>query len=86
MCRISGGESEWMVMGKRALMEANRSSKYSMPQVRVEAALHHDGGPAQIQGLLDFGEDLVLGEHVALGEPGGRWKAQKSHPVMQTLV
>ncbi len=36
-------------------------------QVGMEAALHHDRGPAQIERLLDLVVDLLAGEHICLG-------------------
>ena len=38
-------------------------------EVRVQAALHHDGGAAERQRLLDLAVDVRLGEQVALPAP-----------------
>ena len=40
-------------------------------EVGVQAALHQHAGPAQVERLLDFFEDLLLGQHVPFRVPHG---------------
>ena len=38
-----------------------------MSELGVQAALHHDAGAAQLDGLLDLAKDLLVAEQITLG-------------------